>query len=90
MYPMEVILKASFSVLSFCCQSPLALLCPHCRTIVQSKVYNEDFTANLFVLILPLAVLLVIGIGIYFSDTILFKLRRKHATPTGYRHESTY
>lgn len=48
--------------------------CTRCRPQVESGVYNGDFIATLFVLLLPLAVLLVIGLGLYFSDAILAKL----------------
>ena len=56
-----------------CFDSLSLLACPYCQSIVKSKVYNQDFMANLLVLLLPVAVLLMIGIGIYFSDTVLAK-----------------
>jgi hypothetical protein len=55
--------------------STAAWACPQCRPAVESGVYNQDFAANLFVLLLPLAVLCAIGVGLYFSDAIMAKLR---------------
>lgn len=49
------------------------LACPQCRPLVKSGVYNQDFGANLFVLLLPLAVLFAIGIATYFVDAITAK-----------------
>lgn len=50
--------------------------CPQCRPVVNAGVYNQDFGENLFLVLLPLAVLFVIGVGIHFSDAIVVKLRR--------------
>lgn len=45
-----------------------AWACPYCRLFTNNGVYNQEFSANLLVLLLPLAVLLAIGIGLYYSD----------------------
>lgn len=60
--------------------NPAVLLaCPYCQSAVKRNVYNQDFGANLFVLLLPLLLLLMIGIGLYFSDAILSKQSAKRS-----------
>lgn len=44
--------------------------CPRCRPLVKSSIYNQDFAGNAFALLLPVAVLLAIGAGIYFADAL--------------------
>lgn len=51
------------------------LACPECRVQVKSGIYNGDFVSNLFIILLPILVLVVIGIGILFADRIKAKLR---------------
>jgi hypothetical protein len=55
--------------------STALLACPQCRPTVASGVYNREFAANLSVLLLPIAVLFVVGIAIHFSDAIVTTLR---------------
>jgi hypothetical protein len=55
--------------------STSAWACPSCRPAVESGVYNQNFVANLLLLLLPLAVLGAIGIGIHFSDAIIAQFR---------------
>ena len=50
--------------------------CTECRPVVESGVYNQQFAANLGLLLLPLAVLLAIGVALYHSDAIMAKLRK--------------
>jgi hypothetical protein len=51
--------------------STAAWSCPYCRPLVKAGVYAQNFTSNLLVLLLPIAVLAVIGVGIYyFADRI--------------------
>lgn len=45
--------------------------CPQCRPRVEAGVYNQDFGANLLILLLPLAVLLAIGIASYYVDALI-------------------
>lgn len=60
--------------------SPVVLLaCPYCQSAVKRNVYNQDFGANLFVLLLPLFLLLMIGIGLYYSDALLSKQSTKRS-----------
>ena len=44
--------------------------CSKCRPLVLAGVYNHEFAANLLALMLPIAVLFLVGIGIHFSDGI--------------------
>jgi heme/copper-type cytochrome/quinol oxidase subunit 2 len=52
------------------CDHTTSWACAQCRPSVKAEVYNQDFAANLLVLLLPVAVLFLIGIAIYFSDSI--------------------
>ena len=52
-------------------------------------MYDEHFLGTLFMLLLPFFVLLVIGVGLYFSGTILSKIRKQQSSTTTYHHEST-
>jgi hypothetical protein len=54
--------------------------CPECRPLVKSGIYNQDFAGNLVVLLLPIAVLLAIGFGIYFADTLKSRLCKRAET----------
>ncbi|HEY0173028.1 MAG TPA: hypothetical protein VGB98_18585 [Pyrinomonadaceae bacterium] len=54
-----------------------ASACPECRAQVKGGVYNQDFPANLFVLLLPIIVLLAIGVGLYFADGITKRLKEE-------------
>ena len=61
---------------TFALNSTTLQACSQCRPGVESGVYNREFAANLSVLLLPVAVLFVIGIAIHFSDAILITLRK--------------
>lgn len=65
--------------ISFFINPAVLLACPYCQSAVKRNVYNQDFGANLFVLLLPLLLLLLIGIGLYFSDAILSKQAAKRS-----------
>jgi hypothetical protein len=56
------------------------LACPKCRPGVEAGVYNQGFSTNLFILLLPVAVLFVIGIGIHFSDAVMMMLCKHKET----------
>lgn len=51
--------------------------CSYCRPTVNADVYNRYFADNLLVLLLPLAVLSMIGIALHFSDEIVDRMRRR-------------
>ena len=50
--------------------------CPQCTPLVKSGIYNQNFADNLIVLLLPIAVLLIIGAGVYFMEPIKARLRK--------------
>ena len=50
--------------------------CPQCTQLVKSGIYNQNFAGNLIVLLLPVAILLAIGFGIYFMEPIKARLRK--------------
>lgn len=62
--------------------------CPECRAQVNAGVYNQDFSANLFILLLPVLILVAIGVSLYYKDEMtdgikgaIIKWRTKaHAT----------
>ena len=61
-------------------KSTALLACPQCRPSVEAGVYNQQFTANLFVLVLPVAVLFAMGAGLHYSDVIMSMLRKHRET----------
>jgi hypothetical protein len=55
--------------------APAAAACPECRAQVNSGVYGPDFPVVLFVMLLPLAVLALVGLGVYYADDIRCRLK---------------
>jgi hypothetical protein len=51
--------------------------CPECRARVQSGIYNQDFSANLLAILLPILILTTGGIGLYFADPITEMIKRE-------------
>jgi hypothetical protein len=49
----------------------VADLCEMCRPAVNSAVYNQDFIRNLCILLLPLAVLFIVGLLIHFAGSTM-------------------
>jgi len=49
--------------------------CPGCRAQVESRVYGEAFTTTLLVVLLPLALLALVGAGLYYADEIRRRLK---------------
>ncbi|MDQ3012751.1 MAG: hypothetical protein M3X11_18840 [Acidobacteriota bacterium] len=49
--------------------------CPECRAQVRGDVYNQDFSGNLFIMLLPILVLVAIGIGLYYADEITERIK---------------
>ncbi len=44
--------------------------CRVCRPRVQATIHTPDYTDNLLVLLLPIALLLASGVGLYFAADI--------------------
>lgn len=57
--------------------------CEHCRPLVISGVYNEDFFANFLLITLPLAVLAVLGVLTHYGDAILAALQSRKGDKHG-------
>lgn len=57
-------------LLLFLSAAPEAWACAECRVQVDSGVYSPDFTTILFVMLLPIIVLLLVGVGVYYADNI--------------------
>ena len=49
--------------------------CPECRAQVRAGIYNQDFLANLFILLLPVLILSAIGVSLYYADEITERLK---------------
>lgn len=45
----------------------MAWACRVCRPRVQATIHTPEYTGNLLVLLLPIALLLVGGVGLYFA-----------------------
>jgi hypothetical protein len=55
----------------------LATACPWCRPRVQAGIYTPAYSANLLLVLLPVALLLALGMGLFYWDKL-----RLHFTPT--------
>lgn len=53
---------------------PLAHACRVCRPRVQAQIHTPDYSANLLVLLLPIAVVLLVGAGVYFAPALRSRL----------------
>ena len=50
--------------------STVAWACRVCRPRVQATIHTPEYTGNLLVLLLPIGILLVGGLGLYFAADI--------------------
>jgi hypothetical protein len=66
-------LAASFAGFLFLSNSAASWACSPCRPLVQTNVYNQDFGANIVLLLLPLAVLAIVATAIHFFSDSLFR-----------------
>jgi hypothetical protein len=48
----------------------VASACSICRPKVQAAIHNADYSVNVLMLLLPLALLLAVGVGLYYADAI--------------------
>jgi hypothetical protein len=53
----------------------VASACSICRPKVQAAIHNADYSVNVLMLLLPLALLLVVGVGLYYADAIWARVR---------------
>ena len=49
--------------------------CPECRAQMKEAIYNQNFTANLFIVLLPVLILSAIGVSLYYADEITERLK---------------
>ncbi len=62
-------------LLLFLGAAPSVWACPECRAQVNSGVYGQSFTGILLVMLLPIIVLALVGVGIYYADDIKARLK---------------
>ena len=59
--------------------APGAWACAWCRPRVQAGIHNAAHTATLLRVLLPVAVLLALGVGLFYWDTLRLRLPSAHA-----------
>jgi len=62
-------------LLLFLSAAPTSWACPECRVQVNSGIYSQNFTSTLIVMVLPIIVLSLVGVGIYYANEIKAKLK---------------
>lgn len=48
----------------------VASACAVCRPKVQAAIHNADYSVNVLLLLSPVALLLAVGVGLYYADAI--------------------
>jgi len=71
--------KLLLLLLSSLWATPAAWACPWCRPRVRAGIYNAAYSANVLLVLLPVAVLLALGLALFYWD----KLRPYFATSYG-------
>ncbi|WP_046244158.1 hypothetical protein [Hymenobacter terrenus] len=72
-------MKYLTSLLLLLLTSPAAWACTVCRPRVQAGIHNDAYTANLLLILLPVAVLLLAGLGLFFAADIRHRFTLRHA-----------
>jgi hypothetical protein len=57
--------------------------CPACRPRVQAAIHTPDYAANVALLLLPVAILLVLGVGLYWADRLWPRPVARPVAPAG-------
>ena len=57
----------------------LAAACPWCRPRVQAGIYTPAYLTNLLLVLLPVAVLLALGLGVFYWDKLRLYFAPAHA-----------
>jgi hypothetical protein len=52
-----------------------ATACAVCRPKVQAAIHNADYSVNVALLLLPVALLLAVGVGLYYADALWARVR---------------
>lgn len=58
------------TLLSSLLLAPAAWACPWCRPKVQAGIYTPAYSANVLLVLLPVAVLLAVGVAVYYWDKV--------------------
>lgn len=45
--------------------------CAVCRPKVQAAIHNADYSVNVALLLLPVALLLAVGVGLYYAEALV-------------------
>jgi hypothetical protein len=53
----------------------VASACAICRPKVQAAIHNADYSVNMLLLLLPVALLLAVGVGLYYADALWARVR---------------
>ncbi len=61
--------------------APAAWACPWCRPRVRAGIYTPAYTANVLLVLLPVAVLLALGLALFYWDKL-----RPYFAPTYANH----
>lgn len=56
---------------------PLAWACPWCRPRVRAGIYTPAYPTNVLLVLLPVAILLALGVGVFYWDKL-----RPYFSPT--------
>ncbi|WP_426061089.1 hypothetical protein [Hymenobacter sp. B1770] len=59
----------------------IAAACPVCRPKVEAGIYNADYAPHLLLVLLPVAVVLGLGLALFYWDKFSTRFTRSHATP---------
>jgi hypothetical protein len=62
--------KLLFILLSSLLLVPAAGACPWCRPKVQAGIYTPAYSTNMLLVLLPVAVLLAVGVAVYYWDKL--------------------
>lgn len=72
-------MKYLLLLLALLLSSPAAWACAWCRPRVQAGIHDAAYTANLLLVLLPVAVLLALGVGLFYWDQLRLRLPSAHA-----------
>jgi len=53
-----------------------ASACAECRARVKDGIFDQSFSANLFVVLLPIAIIVAVGITLYYAGEITDKIKK--------------
>ena len=71
--------KLILTLLSSFWLAPAAWACPWCRPRVHAGIYSATYPANLLLVLLPVALLLALGLGVFYWDTLRAYFTRTYA-----------